>query len=204
MPGHAGRFDASWDALGPFIWSFYLYGLRLPQQLPASWASSLSGLGYLTMDDCGLVGTLPLEWGQAGAFPQLLQIWMANNPQLMGGSSSPLALQPWCHHPVHADLAKCSWIPHFLTRCASALHRAATSTSSAALALMQRLQQHHFRFSLRVFHACPGQQGQSCIQVLLGLPCRVRCKPLACIDATAAQARCLTGARRGGCPDSSS
>ena len=84
--GRAGRFDASWDALGLYIWSFSLYGLSLPQQLPGSWVRSLTGLGYLTMDDCGLEGTLPPEWGQAEAFPQLQQIWLANNPKLMGGS----------------------------------------------------------------------------------------------------------------------
>ena len=56
----------------------------MPSQLPPSWPTSLPRLEYLSMSRCGLVGTLPPEWGLAGAFPSLEQLWLSNNSQLTG------------------------------------------------------------------------------------------------------------------------
>ena len=56
----------------------------MPSQLPASWPTSLPRLEYLSMSRSGLVGTLPPEWGLAGAFPLLEQLWLSNNSQLTG------------------------------------------------------------------------------------------------------------------------
>ena len=61
-----------------------LDGSILPHQLPASWGSSLKNLTWMSISNAQLVSTIPPEWGTAGAFPELYQLWLYGNPNLTG------------------------------------------------------------------------------------------------------------------------
>ena len=55
----------------------------------------LSELDYLNLSSNSLTGTLPVEWVQPMAFPQLQYLWLQNN-SLSGESGLLAALQEVC------------------------------------------------------------------------------------------------------------
>ena len=86
-PLAAGTFDASWDALGPFLQVLNLDGATLPHQLPPAWGQAFKNVTFISMGNAGLRSTLPPKWGMQGAFPKLYQYWSYGNEQLAGARS---------------------------------------------------------------------------------------------------------------------
>ena len=50
---------------------------------------------FMSMGGAQLVSTLPPEWGTAGAFPELFQLYLYGNPGLSGETAA-------CHASLHA------------------------------------------------------------------------------------------------------
>ena len=77
-------------------------GAILPHQLPASWGPNWKNLTWMSIANAHLVSTIPPEWGVAGAFPELYQLWMYGNPNLTGEAVVSIlalhlqALHAWC------------------------------------------------------------------------------------------------------------
>ena len=108
----AGRFDPSWDALGPMLQSMNMDSSILPYQLPPSWGQAWQNVTFMSFGGAQLASTLPREWGVEGAFKQLFQLWLYSNPGLTGGFGF-LCMACWkimCMALLHAaDLhASCS------------------------------------------------------------------------------------------------
>ena len=80
----AGSFTPAWDELAPHLLSLNLDGASLAGQLPASWARTFEACNFISLAGAGLKGSLPASWHAAGAFPQLSELWLQDNPGLKG------------------------------------------------------------------------------------------------------------------------
>ena len=88
-------------------------------QPSASWGQSWQLLHHLSIAQGNLSATLPLEWGQQGAFPRLVNLYFYQASNLTGSPRnglhriSPAAWAAWLHvagqHPSLLQLGMRSW-----------------------------------------------------------------------------------------------
>ena len=97
----AGRFDPSWDALGPTLQSMNMDGSILPYQLPPSWGQAWQNVTFISFGRAQLASTLPRGWGVQGAFQRLFQSWFYDNPGLTGDFGF-FCMVCWMLHVLHA------------------------------------------------------------------------------------------------------
>ena len=92
----AGSFTPAWDELAPHLLSLNLDGASLAGQLPASWARTFEACKFISLAGASLKGSLPASWHAAGAFPQLSELWLQDNPGLKGNKCQGSCLGPQC------------------------------------------------------------------------------------------------------------
>ena len=90
----AGSFTPAWDELAPHLLSLNLDGASLAGQLPDSWARTFAACTLISLAGTGLKGSLPPSWHAAGAFPQLSELWLQDNPGLTGTPCQASCLGP--------------------------------------------------------------------------------------------------------------